>query len=162
MNFKSLKKCSLLLLLMVITPYLSKNIYAQTICPDPDKPCGSFKPYELPFKIPPSRALARAEDRSAEFYAVILKTAKPCAISEDERQLAQRQFPRDKVFVSRFECEPEHAVTYSTLDHRKHSILAVYAGATKRGAATFLNQVRQTGRFPDAYIKKTTVILVHP
>jgi len=161
-NCKSLKKCRLLLLLMLITPSLSTNIYAQTICPDPDKPCGSFKPYELPFRIPPSRALARAEDRSAEFYAVILKTAKPCAISEDERQMAQTQFPRNKVFVSRFECEPEDAVTYSTIDHSKHSVLAVYAGATKRGAANFLTQVRQTGRFTDAYIKKTAVILVHP
>ena len=162
MNAKSLKKCSLLLLLMLITPPLSKSIYAQSICPDPSKPCGNFKPYELPFRIPSSKALARAEDRSAEFYAIVLKTAKPCSISKDERQPAQTLFPRNKVFVSRFECEPEDDITYSTIDHSKHSVLAVYAGTTKREAGTFLTRVRRTGRFPDAYVKKMAVILVHP
>ncbi len=162
MNFKSLKKCDLLLLLVLIAPSLSNSVYAQAICADPNKPCGSFKPHELPFKVPPSQALARAEDRSAEFYAIILKSAKPCSISEVERQSTQTLFPRNKVFLSRFECEPEDNITYSTIDHTKHAILAVYAGATKRAAATFLSHVRRTGRFPDAYVRKMAVALVHP
>src|SRR6267142_2148886 len=79
---------------------------AQRICPDPAKPCGNFKPYELPFNIPPSQK-AKAEDKSAAFYAIILKSAKPCSIPEDERLAAQLLFPQNKVFVSRFECDPE-------------------------------------------------------
>lgn len=161
MNFEKLIRFSLLLLL-IFTPTLAKSIMGQGICSDPHKPCGSFKPYELSFRIPSSKALAKPEDRSAEFYAVILQTANPCAISEDERRSTQALFPRNKVFVSRFECEPEDDVSYSTIDHAKHSILAVYAGKTKRQAATFLTLVRKAGRFPDAYVRRMAVILVHP
>lgn len=162
MNFKRLKKCSLILLLLVIAPAFSKSTYAQSICPDPDRPCGTFKPYELPFRIPPSQALARPEDRSVEFYAIILKTAEPCSVSEDERQAAQTLFPRNKVFASRFECDAEDVITYSTVDHSKHGILAVYAGKTKRQAGSFLTRVRRTGRFPGAYVRKMAVLRVHP
>ena len=148
--------------MLMLTPSLSTSILGQNICPDPNKPCGSFKPYELSFRIPSSKALAKPEDRSAAFYAVILKTAKPCAISEDERLSVQTLFPRNKVFVSRFECEPEDDISYATIDHGKHSVLAVYAGETTRQAATFLKLVRETGRFTDAYVRKMAVILVHP
>lgn len=162
MIFKSLKKCSLLLLLMLVTPALSKTIYAQSICPDPNKPCGKFKPYELSFRVRPSKVLARAEDRSTGFYAIILKTAAPCSILEGERQSAQTLFPRNKVFLSRFECEPEDNITYSTIDHSKHGILAVYAGRTKREAGIFLTRVHRTGRFPDAYMRRMAVVRVYP
>ena len=161
MNFKTFRQFSLLLVLM-LTPTLSTSILGQSICPDPNKPCGSFKPYELSFRIPSSKALAKPEDRSAAFFAVILKSAKPCAISEDERLSVQTLFPRNKVFVSRFECEPEDNISYDTIDHGKHGVLAVYAGKTKREAATFLNQVRKTGRFTDAYVRRMAVVLVHP
>lgn len=161
MNFKTLRHCIFLLVLM-LTPALSISLLGQSICPDPKQPCGSFKPYELPFRIPSTKALAKPEDRSAAFYAVILRTAKPCEISEDERLSVQTLFPRNKAFVSRFECEPEDNISYETIDHGKHSVLAVYAGTTKRQAATFLKLVRETGRFTDAYVRRMTVILVHP
>jgi hypothetical protein len=69
---------------------------AQRIYSDPGKSHGN-KPYELPFQIPRSRALARAEDRSDPFHAVILKTAARCSIPDQERVSAQAFFPRNKV-----------------------------------------------------------------
>jgi hypothetical protein len=151
----------LVLVLMVLGTVVPTNGHAQSVCPNPNKPCGSFKPYELPFRIQPSTA-TKAEDQSAEFFAVILKSAKPCSISDDERITAQKLFAGNKVFVSRFECEPEDNIAYTTVDGSKPSILAVYAGNTRREANSFLTRVRKTGRFPDAYMRRMKVVLVHP
>ena len=158
MNLKSFNQPGLLVLLMLLSPAVAKT---QSICPNPEKPCGSFKPYELSFRIPPSNK-ARPEDRSAAFYAIILKSAAPCSIAEDERKAAQAYFPRNKVFTSRFECEPEDIISYTTIDDRKYSILAVYAGSTRSQAQKFLSHVRTTGRYPDAYLRRMTVVRVHP
>src|SRR5262245_13136490 len=92
------------ILLACIVFIVTGQARAQAICPDPTRPCGDFKPHQLSFKIPRS-AVARAEDQSALFYAVILKTARNCAIAEAERTSTQDLFARNKVFVSRFECE---------------------------------------------------------
>ena len=159
MNFKTLTKCGLVLLVALLALAFSEGVYAQRVYSDPGKHYGR-KPYELPFAIPPSKALARAEDRSVEFYAVILKTAERCSIPDQERVSAQVFFPRNKVFLDRFDCGPEDDITYSNLDS-KYSILAVYGGATKRQALTILARARKTGRFSDAYLKKMQVILVH-
>ena len=70
-------------------------------------------------------------------------------------------FPRNKVFLDRFECGPEDDITYQPLDN-KYSILAVYGGSTKRQAQTILSRARKTARFADAYLKKMQVVLVHP
>lgn len=158
MNLRSFKGFGALLLLTLAAPIFSG---AQSICPNPDKPCRGFKPYELPFRIPPSNT-ARAEDTSADFYAIILKSSPPCSIPDNERISAQKLFPQNKVFVSRFECEGEDTIKYSSIDSTKYSILAVYAGASKRQADGFLVRVRKTGRFPDAYLKRMKVVLVHP
>jgi hypothetical protein len=158
MNLRNFNQLGLLVLLVLLSPAVAKT---QSICPNPEKPCGSFKPYELSFRIPPSNK-ARAEDRSAAFYAIILKSAALCSIADDQRKAAQAVFPRNKVFISRFECESEDNVSYTTIDERKYSILAVYAGSTRRQAETFLSRVRTTGRYLDAYIRRMTVVLVHP
>ena len=66
MNFNNLRKYGLALLTAFLTLCFSEGVYAQRIYSDPGSHHGR-KPYELPFKIPPAKALARAEDRSAEF-----------------------------------------------------------------------------------------------
>ena len=149
------------IILFLMIPIFPGLAYAQSICPNPDKPCGSFKPYELPFRIPRSNT-ARAEDRSTDYYAIILKSSTPCSIPEDERLSAQKLFPQNKVFVSRFECDGEDTIKYSTIDSSKYSIMAVYAGATKRQADGFLVRARKTNRFPDAYLKRMKSVRVHP
>ena len=159
MRIKLLRKPGMAVLLLLVTACVAETTYGQRLCPDPTRPCGTFKPYELPFRIPSSRPLARAEDRSAEFYAVVLKSADRCSIAESERVSAQALFPRNKVFLSRFECDPEDAITYTGVAD-KLGILAVYGGGTRREAQRFLTRVRKS--FPDAYLKKMRVILVHP
>ena len=154
------KKTTAFLLLMPLTLAISETTFGQTICPDPAKPCGSFKPYELPFRIPGS-GTARAEDKSELFYAIILKTAPHCSLADSERTSAQQLFPSNKVFVSRFECDPEDNVNYTTID-QKYSILAVYAGKSLSEAKAFLETVRKTGRFSGAYLRRMRAVLVHP
>jgi hypothetical protein len=160
MHFKNLRKYGLALLPAFLILCFSQGLCAQRIYSEPGTYHGR-KPYELPFKIPPAKALARAEDLSAEFYAVILKTAERCSIPDEERIAAQAFFPRNKVFLDRFECGPEDNITYRPLDN-KYSILAVYGGPTSRQAQTILTRARKTGRFADAYLKKMQVVLVHP
>lgn len=156
-----LKGCSTAVLLLIAAATLPGRAEAQRICPDPALPCGDFKPYEMPFRVPPSRR-ARAEERSAPFYAVILKTAARCGIPESERLSAQALFPGRKVFVSRFECDGEDNITYTTIDDGRHSVLAVSAGGTRREAQRFLAGVRGAGRFPGAYLRRMQVVLVFP
>lgn len=148
------------LLLLTAAPILAGRALAQTVCPDPDRPCGSFKAYELAFRIPAAK-VARAEDQSELFFAVILKSAKPCSVAESERLAAQGLFPHNKVFASRFECDAEDNIRYTTID-TKYGILAAYAGKTPSEAKAFLARVRQTGRFPDAYLRRMRAIRVHP
>ena len=157
MNLRNFDLLALPVLLILLSPAVAKT---QSICPNPEKPCGSFKPYELSFRIPPGNK-ARAEDRSIAFYAVILESAAPCSITDDQRKAAQADFPRNKVFISRFECESEDNISYTTIDDRKHSILAVYAGSTRREAGSFLSRAR-IGGYSDAYLRKMTVVRVHP
>ncbi|HEU4391669.1 MAG TPA: hypothetical protein VFV34_28030 [Blastocatellia bacterium] len=156
----SFRKAAAVAAFTLVTLVISGASNAQTICPDPAKPCGSFKPYELPFRIPKSGA-AKAEDRSEFFYAIILKSAAHCSIADDERTTAQQLFASNKVFVSRFECDPEDNVNYTTID-QKYSILAVYGGKSLAEAKAFLETVRKTGRFPGAYPRKMRAVLVHP
>jgi hypothetical protein len=132
------------------------------VCPDPARPCAGFRPHDLSFALPAAGA-ARAEDRSAPFYAVILRTAGRCAISERERLAAQALFPGRKVFATRFECDGdvENNVTYSGVDAR-YGFLAVYAGASRARADSALASVRATGRFPGANLRRMQVVRVHP
>lgn len=132
------------------------------VCPDPRRPCPGFKAHDLSFVL--SRdGLARAEQRSAEYFAVVLRSARHCAIGERARLEAQRLFPGRKVFSQRFECDDdvENNVHYSPVDPQI-GFLAVYAGSNRREADATLAAVRRTGRFPGAYLRRLRVVFVYP
>ena len=131
------------------------------VCPDPDHPCGDFEPNELSFKITKKFNFDRAQDRSAPFYAVILKSAEICSIPEEERLKAQALFPRQKVFLQRYFCQEfSDNVTYTNVE-RKFGFIAVYAGETESEARKVLAQVKATGKFPGANIRRMQVIFVY-
>jgi hypothetical protein len=132
------------------------------ICPDPARPCAGFRAHDLSFVLPADGA-ARAEDRSAPFYAVILRTAGRCAVGERERLAAQAAFPGRKVFATRWECDGdvENNVTYTGVDVR-YGFLAVYAGESRALADAALARVKATGRFPGANLRRMQVVRVHP
>lgn len=131
------------------------------VCPDPAHPCGDFEPHELSFKITKKFNFDRAQDRSAPFYAVILLSAKLCSIPEEERLTAQALFPRRKVFLQRYFCQEfSDNVTYTNVDKR-FGFIAVYAGETEAEARKVLAQVKATGQFPTANIRRMQVIFVY-
>ena len=128
--------------------------------PDPGSACAGFKPHQLCFETPKD-GIARAEYRSEPFYAVILRTAARCSVAEAERQQAQTQFPHNKVFATRFECDDEETITYTNVNDQV-AFLAVHAGATPEEAARLLHDVEATGRFPGANIRQMQAVLVYP
>ncbi|MEO8064484.1 MAG: hypothetical protein ABI821_17235 [Pseudomonadota bacterium] len=132
------------------------------ILPDPARSCGNtaFKPHELCFETPQD-GIARAEFLSEKFYAIILRTAKRCSISEEDRGEVQRLFPRLKVFSTRFGCDDdfEENISY-TNTNEDYAFIAVYAGRTLKEAKARLLEVTATGRFPGANIRKMQVRLV--
>jgi hypothetical protein len=131
------------------------------VCADPDRPCEGFKPNELSFKIANAFDFDRGRDRSLPFYAVLLKTAPRCSISEPERLEVQALFPRDKVFVNRYFCEDfADKVTYTNANDRL-AFIGVYAGATEAAAKALLGRVNATGRFPGANIRRMSVVVAY-
>lgn len=129
---------------------------------NPARPYQGFKPHQLSFQTP-SDGVARAEFRSAPFYAIILKSAGRCSIAEDERRAVQALFPANKVFATRFECpdEPEENIAYTNVNPEV-GFLAVYAGDALPQAEEFLARVKATGRFPGANIRRMQAVLVYP
>ena len=154
--------------LVVVTMLLVSTIaLADTqgkIQPDPATPCsgGTFKPHELCFATP-TDGIARAEYRSETFYAIILMTSDPCSIAEAERVDVQGLFPSNKVFSMRFQCDDdvEENISYTNVND-KYGFLAVYAGMTMKEAKARLSEVKATGRFPGANIRKMQAKLVYP
>lgn len=134
------------------------------IQPDPSNPCrgGDFKPHELCFETPKDE-VTRAEYLSEPFYAIILKTAERCAITEDERLQTQGLFPQNKVFSMRFYCDEniEENISYTNVND-KFGFLAVYAGQTLKEANARLAEVKAAGRFPGANIRRMRAKLVYP
>ena len=132
--------------------------------PDPATSCSDrgFKPHELCFETPKDE-IARAEYLSEPFYAIILKTAERCTISEKERLRTQGLFPRAKVFSMRFYCGEniEENISYTNVND-KFGFLAVYAGPGLKEANSRLAEVKATGRFPGANIRKMQARLVYP
>ena len=132
--------------------------------PNPANACsdGNFKSHELCFKTA-GDGVARAETLSESFYAVILTTAERCTITEDERLEAQKRFPQSKVFSMRFYCDDniEENISYTNVND-KFGFLAVYAGRTLQEAEARLLEVRATGRFPGANIRKMQAKQVYP
>lgn len=104
--------------------------------PNQANPCSNadFRPHELCFETPKD-GLARAEYLSEPFYAVILKTAERCTITEEERLQAQGLFRRSKVFSMRFQCDDnvEESIGYTNVND-KFGFLAVHAGQTLKEA----------------------------
>ena len=132
------------------------------ILPDPRQPASGFKPHELAFRTP-ADGVARAEYKSAPFYAVILKSAPRCSLPEQERLEAQALFPANKVFSTRFQCDDnvEENIDYTNVD-RRFGFIAVYAGVEAGEGERFLEKVRATGRFPGANLRRMQAVLVYP
>jgi hypothetical protein len=131
--------------------------------PDPATVCGeTFSPHELCFETPKD-GVARAEALSEHFYVVILKTAERCSIPEEERLQVQALFPRSKVFSMRFQCDDdlEEDVSYTNVNDQ-FGFLAVYAGRTIKEARARLAEVKGTGKFAGANIRRMQARLVYP
>jgi len=128
------------------------------VCPDPTVRCKTsveFGPHQLPFVVPPNAVIFETE----KFYAVILKSARDktqdCTgfVPESERLEAQKLFPRQKVFASR--CYEPEELYYEGIDSEV-MFMAVYAGRTRAEAQATLAKVKATGKFPGAYLKRTS------
>jgi hypothetical protein len=128
------------------------------ICPDPTVRCRTsvpFEPHQLPFVVPPNAVIFETE----KFYAVVLKSGpdktQDCTgfVPESERLEAQKLFPHHKVFASR--CFEPDELYYEGIDAEVR-FMAVYAGRTRAEAAGVLEKVKATGRFPGAYLKRTS------
>ena len=131
------------------------------VCPDPNRPCDGFKANELSFKIAKPFDFDRGKDVSTPLYAVVLKSAALCSITEAERLRVQALFPERKVFVRQYFCQDYgDKVTYTNVNE-KYGFIAVYAGETEGDARKVLAQVKTTGQFPDANIRKIAVIVVY-
>jgi hypothetical protein len=153
---------TLALLLLVILTGLARKAQAQgKVCADPGHACGDFKPHELSFKIAKKFNFDRPEDKSAPFYAVILRSGELCKMTEEERLKTQALFPGNKVFLHRYFCEDfNDKVTYTNIN-KKFGFIAVYAGETPAAAQKFLSQVKATGLFPDANLRRMQVVVTY-
>jgi hypothetical protein len=136
-------------------------VVAAETCPDPASPCPGFRPHDLSF-VRETGGTARAEERSAPFFAVILVSGKECSIPEKERGRIQKLFPKRKVFSSRFECggDVENNVKY-TGTREAVAFIAVHAGASRAEADKVAAEARSRG-FADANVREMQVVLVHP
>ena len=150
-------------LLFLTVPANAQRLMA--VCSRPAAQCQSsysFASYQLPFTIKEKLVFGKSY-KSQPFYAIVLKSVKAAAdpdcsfISEADRLEAQAIWPDRKVFASRNFC-PEELVVYENVDPNVN-FLAVYAGTTLNEARRVLNQVKANGRYPQAYIKRTQVIL---
>jgi hypothetical protein len=128
-----------------------------TVCGDPTATCRTtvtFEPYNLPFLLPSNAVIYDTE----EFYAVILKSIRDdkldgtIFVPETERIEAQGLFPHNKVFTSRDNGMPGDL--YYTNTGSNQQFMAVYAGRTKAEAAKVLAQVKATGKFPGANLRR--------
>lgn len=133
-----------------------KRAEAPKVCGDPGAPCPSsmpFEPHDLKFRLPKNAVIFETE----EFYTVVLKTMRvkdtDCEkfVAESERLGAQRLFPKLKVFTSR--CADTLGVYYSTVAPEER-VMALYAGRTRAEADGVLKDVRATGKFPAAKLRR--------
>jgi hypothetical protein len=129
-----------------------------TVCGDPTATCRTsveFQPHQLPFLLPSNAVIFETE----EFYAVVLKSVRDeskgtdcnAFVPEPERADAQRLFPRHKVFASR--CADPGELYYTGVAPDQQ-FMGVYAGRTKADASKILAQVRATGKFPGANLRR--------
>ena len=141
---------------------LAQAVAEPRVCPDPQAPCAGFKAHDLSFPLPKD-GKAYGDIKSAPFYAVILLSGERCAFTEAQRAEAQKLLPRSKVFSTRFECDDdvENNVTYTNVDS-KRGFLAVYGGEDAATAGKVLEQVKATGKFPGANLRRMQVVFVTP
>ena len=143
---------------------LSVQAFAQRVCGDPTARCasrGNFEPFELPFETGKRPIFFE----SAWFYGIILKTEKMAAdwgdcehpiFGSSERLETQALFPKNKVFT--LSCVQPVMNYYAGMpDHVAY--IGVYAGKTRAAANTFLKQVKATGKFPNAKIRRMRAII---
>ena len=132
------------------------------VCADPARPCPGFKAHDLSFPLPRD-GKARAEVRSAPFYAVILKSGARCSITEGERLGTQKRFPESKVFSARFGCDDdaENNVSYTDVDP-KAGFLAVHAGPDRAAGDAMLARVKALGLYPGANLRRMQAAFVFP
>ncbi len=129
------------------------------VCGDPTVRCPTsvqFEVYDLPFRLSQNAVIWESES----FYAVILKSMTTADddcekfVPEAERQEAQSLFPHAKVFTSR--CA-EPGATYYTGVKSDARFMAVYAGSTRAAADKMLAQVKATGKFPGANLRRMSI-----
>lgn len=128
-----------------------------SICGNPTVACktsATFQSYDLPFRVPKDAVIFDTE----LFYAIVLKSVgtseQDCEVfvPETERLEAQSMFPQHKVFTSR--CPDVETLFYSNVSPQ-HRFMAVYAGTTMAEAKRMLAEVKATGKFPGAGIRRT-------
>lgn len=131
---------------------------AARVCFEPARPCPGFRANDLSFPLD-REPRARPGQRSAPFFAVILRTAKRCAVSRADADAIQALFPERKVFYTRFECDEdvENNVSYSNVDANA-GFIAVYAGEGRAAASEVLAKVKSMKRFPGANLRSMQVI----
>lgn len=131
-------------------------------CAQPGRPCAGFHSHDLSFPLARD-GVARAEERSATFLAVILRSGPRCSIPERERLRIQDLFGAHKVFSNRFHCngDAQNNVRYEGVDEDQ-AFIAVHAGPSRDEAEELLARARETARFPSAAIRRMRVVLVHP
>jgi hypothetical protein len=146
---------------------MSEEVTDQTrldLCGDPTVDCKTsfkFPPSDLPLAIPDKPPVLNRAYASKWFYVVVLKeipASDPTGcqvVAESERSLAQKTFPKRKVFTTRHHCDDQReALTGVPL---QSNVLAVYAGATEADAKTVLGEVRVTAKYPTAALVRTTL-----
>jgi hypothetical protein len=155
---------ALTILVLVVSIFASIETSAQRrpsarrnpVCGNPNQTCKSmrtFEPFELQFRIPDGAVIWDTD----LFYAVMLKSIKAPVdscdvfVPENERLAAQTLFPNNKVFASR--CFEPGGISYTNTSERAQ-FMAVYAGATLADANRMLAQVKATGKFPGASIRR--------
>ena len=135
-------------------------VVAAQSCPDPASPCAGFREHDLSFTRE-TGGTARAEERSAPFFAVILVSAKACSIPEKERARVQKLFPKRKVFSSRFECDGDVENNVKYANTGEAAFVAVHGGESRAEVDKVAAEARAKG-FADANVREMQVVLVHP
>ncbi|MEM8541287.1 MAG: hypothetical protein AAGF25_10065 [Pseudomonadota bacterium] len=126
-----------------------------------DKAASSLDQHQLSFEYPNDQ-IARAEFRSEEFYAIILKSAERCSLTKEERTQIQKTFPRNKVFMDFFECDEsmEDWLTYTNTD-RNYTFIAVFGGVSLDQAKKLFDDYNLADKYPGANIRKMQAVLVY-
>ena len=153
---------AILVTLSLLLPAVASADTQGKVHSEPAAVCPDFKAHHLCFDVPHD-GVARAEYFSEPFYAIILETMQRCSFSEKKRLEVQALFPLSKVFAESFNCDddPEEFIRYTNVN-AKFGFLAVHAGGTLKQARNRLAEVKATGKYPGANIRKMQAVIVFP